>query len=918
MAQISSGIGLVSGINYQTLIAQLVAIDAQPEQIVQSQITNLQAEQSAFSTLSTQLGGIQELGNKLALPQTFQAATATSSNTGVLSATAAEGAAVGSYNFQVAQLVTTQQDITGGFSSLSSLVGAGSLTIGVGGGQVSSQTLLSQLNGGQGVQRGQFRITDRGGNSAVVDTSDAVTIDDVVKDINSAANISVKATLTNSGIQLTDTSGQTKNDLTVADLQGGTAASSLGIAGNSGGTTGITGTAINTLGLSTQLGSLNDGRGIQINGSKPDFQVNLSDGTNFSVSLAGAQTVGDVLKDINTAGGSKIKATLAPDGRSLQLKDNSGGGGVFSVSALNSSTAAAGLGIQGNAGASTLTGSDVIAGLDSVLVSSLNGGKGISLGQISITDRAGDNSPSIDLSGASSLSDILNLINNNTDGVKVNASLNSAGTGIQITDTSGGSGNLVISDVNSTTAAALGIAGTFSTDTTGAVGGNLHRQYISNSTQLTKLGGGQGVNLGTISITNSAGASARINLATGSINTVGDVINAINNAHTGVAATLNTTGNGILLTDTADGPGKLKVSDVNGTAAADLNLSGTASGTTIDGAFQKTITVTSTDTLANVQNKINSLGFGVTAQLVNDGSSTNPYRLSLTSTNSGAAGQVIIDGGTTNLNPTTLVQGQDAAVFLGSGASAQPLLITSSTNQLSNVIKGVTINLVGASSQPVTLNISTDPSAISQDLSTFVFQFNTLTAQIGTFSAFNTNTFTGSLLLGNNTSNQITSSLYGIVNDVVNGAGQYKTLADVGITINNDGSLNFNSDKFNTAYAANPTAVQNLFSQAKTGLGNVIANAVTNLTDPVNGLITLQNNTLQSQIKGDTSYFNQLATVVAQQKQLLTSQFASLESNLATLQSQSQALGAFSSAQAAATASSSSSSSSKSSSSTGG
>ena len=70
---------------------------------------------------------------------------------------------------------------------------------------------------------------------------------------------------------------------------------------------------------------------------------------------------------------------------------------------------------------------------------------------------------------------------------------------------------------------------------------------------------------------------------------------------------------------------KLTVTDLNGgTAAADLNIAGTATGTTIDGAEQKTITVTATDTLASLQTKINQLGFGVTANIVNDGSSGSP------------------------------------------------------------------------------------------------------------------------------------------------------------------------------------------------------------------------------------------------------------------------------------------------------
>ena len=1035
MSGVSSGVGLVSGINYQALINSLISIDKQPEEIVQSQITEVNTEKNAYETLSSELSGIQSIGNDLALPQTFQAATTSSSNPNALTATAAEGAAVGSYQFQVAQLVTTQQSISAGFANATSApIGAGTITIEEGGGEVSSQTALSQLNGGLGVQRGQFRITDGSGNSSIIDTTGDVTLDDVIKQINSATNISVKASLGNQNIILTDNSGGA-GDLSIQDLGGGTAAASLGIAGSDSG--GLTGSNIYSIGNSTQLGSLNDSRGVgitsldqlnsssllstlndgagvtangtladfkvsladgssfsvtlgasstlgqvisAINGaggtkitasiapngrglqlvdnttgtktfgvtalnsssaasqlgilttgtggvidgsplSAADFQVNLSDGTNFKVALGSAETIGDVISAINSAGGSKITASIGSDGQSLQLQDNSGGSGSFTVAALNGSSAASNLGLTTAASGNVISGAAIQSGLDSVLVSSLNGGNGVPLGTIQVTDRNGDVS-TVNLAGAKSVSDLISLFN--SQAVKVNASLNSSGTGIQLTDTSGGAGPLAVSDLTSTTAASLGINGSFNASSVSSK--NLQRQYISANTALSQLNGGQGIEFGSFSIVNSAGAQSTINLNPTTFNTVGDVLNAINSARAGVTASIDSTGNGILLTDVAGGPGKLKVTDLNGTSAADLNIAGTASATTIDGAFQTSITVSGNDTLTNLQSKINNLGIGVTAQIVSDGSATNPYRLVLTSENSGQAGRFIINGGTTNLNATTLVQGQDAAVLLGGGGgSSQPLLVTSSTNTLTNVIKGVTVNLTGASSQPVTLTVTSDPTGVENDLANFVTQFNTVTTQIGTFTQFNTNTNQGGLLLGDPTTNQIQSILSNLITNTVSGTGKFKTLADVGITIDGNAQLTFDSNTFEAAFATDPNAVQSLFSQVKTGLGTQIANAGSQLTDPINGIITLQQNTLTTRVQNYTQYFNQLNALVNQQQQLLETQFANLESTIASLQSQSSVLSALNATQAAAASSasstpassSSSSSSSGSSSSTG-
>jgi flagellar hook-associated protein 2 len=917
VAQITSSIGLISGINTGQIIDELIAIDSEPVTLLNTEISSAQAVKTAYQDLETQLSSIQTVGNALALPQTFKSSTASSSDTSVLTATTGTDAAVGTYQFQVSRTVTTQQSISEGFAdSSNALVGAGTITLEQGGGEASSETALSQLNGGAGVSRGQFRITDRSGNSATIDTSDAVTLDDVVNKINTALGISVHAAVTDHGLVLTDQTGKTTSNLIVQDLSGGTAAKDLGIVSSVASNT-LTGTSINYLSTATAVSQLNDGNGIRTTtAGQNDFTVTVSDGTQINVSLAGAKTVGDLLNIINTAGGSKLKASIAPDNASIRLSDTSGGSGSFTITAQNNSQAAADLGL-GAASGNTITGRDLIAGLDSVLVTSLQGGSGLALGTISITDRAG-HSGTINLSGTTSFSDILNAINNNTDGVQVTASLNASGTGLQIQDSSGGSGNLVIGDVSSTTAADLGIAGTFDTSTPTVDGANLQHQYVSQNSLLSTYNAGNPVSLGQFKITNSAGATATVDLGAGTFNTLGDVIRLINAKNIGVTASINANGNGLLLTDTAGGANKLKVTDLGGTTAADLNIAGTATGTTIDGAMQKTITVTSTDTLSTLQTKINQLGFGVTASIINDGTGATPYRLSLTATNSGAAGRVLIDTGATGLNVRNLVDAQDAAVFMGGSDGNQPLLLTSSKNQLANVIKGVTINLAGASSSPVTLSVTSDPSGVVTQLQSFVTDFNSLVGKIDTDTKFDTTTNAGAVLLGDATAQQISQSMYDVLNTVVQGAGQYKTFADIGITINADAStssptLNFDQSKFDEAFANDPTAVQKLFTQATTGLGNVLSNAVDKLTDPVNGVITLQNQSIDTRVQGYQNRITELNAILAEKRTQLETQFANMETTLAQLQSQQSILNAFNNAKTTTTSTSGTSSSSSSS-----
>jgi flagellar hook-associated protein 2 len=906
MAAITSSVGLISGINTGAIVDQLIAIEQQPVTNLEARIATNDAVQSAYNGFSTQLGSLQSIGQALELPTTFAATTATSSNTGALTATTSTGAAVGSYQFQVAQLVSSQQSISNGFASSSALAGAGNLTITLGGGGLASQTTLAQLNGGAGVPQGQFRITDRSGNTAVIDASSAVTLDDVVQQINTADNINVHASIQGNQLVLTDESGGTGN-LSVQDVGDSTTADALGITGSVASNT-LTGTDINTISGNTSLALLNDGRGVGTNGGAADFAVTLGDGSVVDVSLGAATNLGDVVKAINTAGGSKLSASLDTANNSIVLTDNSGGAGTLSLAALNGSEAAQDLGLTGAASGHTLQGKTVLASLDSTLVSSLHGGSGVPLGNITITDRNNVTS-TVDLAGAGSVQDIINDINTATGG-NVTASLNAAGNGIQLTDNSGGTGSLIVGDVNSTTAASLGLAGTFNSNTVN--GGDLHTQFISDSTLLSAYNGGAGVPAGSFTITAASGATATIDTTTGTFNTVGDIISAINAKGIGVKASINADGNGILLTDNSTGSGHLKVADLNGgSTATDLQIAGTATANTIDGSLQKTIAVSSTDTIADVQQKIATLGFGVSANLIDDGSDSNPEHLSFTAFNSGTNGKFVIDGGTTNIATQTLVQAQNAAVFYGgSGNGANPLLITSDSNQITNVIPGVTLTLTGVSSSPVTLSVARDTTGIVNKLQNFTTTFNAIVTQLNTDTAFDASTNQAGLLLGDSTAQEIQSELYVALESAVQGAGQYHTLADIGFSFGNDGAISFDSSAFQSAYAADPTAAENLFTQQNTGIGALIDSSMTKLVDPVSGVITLSNSTLTDQNDNFQTSITELNALIANKKSQLEEQFANMEQVLAGLQSQQSALSSLSGVSSSSSSSKSSSSSS--------
>jgi flagellin-like hook-associated protein FlgL len=130
-----------------------------------------------------------------------------------------------------------------------------SLSVGENGGNTAAElgvqtlalsTPLSQLNNGQGVQTAggaapDFQITASDGSTFQVSVSNAVTVQDVINDINTAAGPKITASLatTGSGIVLTDSSGGT-GPFTVTPLNASNAAADLGLTTAASGNT-ITG-----------------------------------------------------------------------------------------------------------------------------------------------------------------------------------------------------------------------------------------------------------------------------------------------------------------------------------------------------------------------------------------------------------------------------------------------------------------------------------------------------------------------------------------------------------------------------------------------------------------------------------------------------------------------------------------------------
>jgi flagellar hook-associated protein 2 len=925
MGAISATTGLSSGINISGTISQLMAIDSQPVTALQNTDTTLTNQETALAQLSALLLGVQNDTQNLGKSATYASQTATSSNPNALSASVTGTPTAGTYQYTPLRMAQTQQYLSAGLQSSTAALGGGSLTFRFGS-TVNQGVSLAEINGGQGFSPGEIRITDRSGASAVINLTNAQNINDVVQDINSAGTINVTASTQDGQIVLTDNTGQTVSDLKVQEVNGGTTAASLGLAGIDVAADSATGQNILRLASGLSLSALNDGAGVQINTALPDIQYTLHDGTTGTIDLApiipGGSTVdnpttlGDVIQQISTQSGGKLQVSVASDGQHLVVTDTTAAAnpsGTLTISNETGSTAASDLGIAVNAASSgSVTGKQIIGGLQTVLLSSLNGGQGLGgLGYMKLTDGKG-NSINVNLTGTVTLQDVVNAINGQisaqngaqpSQAVGITAEVNAAGDGIQLLDTSGGSGPLTAANSDSaddggsdglSTAVKLGLAtaSAAGSSSSGVLnGGDLHLQTVSRNTLLSAYNGGAGVAQGSLQITDSAGNISTIKV-TSSMQTIGDVIDAINRGTTGVHAAINSTGDGIVLTDVAHGTGTLSVTEGSSTTAHDLNLLSpetTVAGTqTINGATTRTITLKAGDTLTDLQNDINNLGGGLTAGILTAAGS-NPYRLSLTSTQSGDAGNLVVDtSGISGLALQELAHGQNALLALGNiggSASSAPVVVSSSSNTFSGVLPGVSLTVQGATGTPVSITVGNDGSNIATSLQSLVTDYNSFRTQLGTDTAYNTTTETGAVLTDDSSALQLDEQLSQLVSNSFSSSGPVQSLADVGITVQSDGTLSFNQSQFDAVWASNPAAVQQFFTAATTGVSARFNTLITQLGGTTGSLLSARINALKQQISDNQSTISQMNQRLNDEQNRLYTSFYNMDLTIGKLKS---------------------------------
>ena len=131
MATISSP-GVGSGLNVNSIITQLVAIERAPLTKLETEAKALETKLSTYGKVKSSISALRDAASALTRADTWTRTTGASGNPGAVSVTTGANTKPSNYSIQVNAIAATQSNATGVFASADAFVGEGTLTIELG------------------------------------------------------------------------------------------------------------------------------------------------------------------------------------------------------------------------------------------------------------------------------------------------------------------------------------------------------------------------------------------------------------------------------------------------------------------------------------------------------------------------------------------------------------------------------------------------------------------------------------------------------------------------------------------------------------------------------------------------------------------------------------------------------------------
>jgi flagellar hook-associated protein 2 len=306
-------------------------------------------------------------------------------------------------------------------------------------------------------------------------------------------------------------------------------------------------------------------------------------------------------------------------------------------------------------------------------------------------------------------------------------------------------------------------------------------------------------------------------------------------------------------------PTSVRVDRLDGTAPQDLTTDGTLSGL-VDA----------------INDPANKTGLSATAVQVSPGQ----YRLLVESTATGAAGDFTLTDAATGgplLGGQTVRAGRDAQITLGSS-----ITITSASNTIKDVAPGVSLTLAPDASGSSDVTVTRDAKTVSGKVKGLVDAVNDILSSIDALTAYDPTNQTTGKLSGESSVRELRGAL---LDRVFPADGS--SLASLGIQTDRSGKLVFDQTAFESAYAADPAAVEARFTTPGTGfvdrLHSLSDRASNSLTGTLTQTITGRKDAIRT-LNDDIADWD---TRLQLRRDTLTRQYTALEVALGQMNSQS-------------------------------
>jgi flagellar hook-associated protein 2 len=313
----------------------------------------------------------------------------------------------------------------------------------------------------------------------------------------------------------------------------------------------------------------------------------------------------------------------------------------------------------------------------------------------------------------------------------------------------------------------------------------------------------------------------------------------------------------------------------------------------IDGTNSVAFDVTD-KSLADIAALINDNVSQVTASVISTGTG---YRLSVIrkdtgySTETAAEAFQVVQGA--GLGLATTQEAQNASVYVDG------LQITRQTNTITNAIPGVTLNLTAQSNLDTSVNFVRDTSSATTKINSFITAYNDVVTLLNQQLRPNADTAASNNAMAGTFLNSLQRDMHNLLTAKVNSTGAVQTLADLNVSLQDDGTLALDKLAFQSKFAdmvdANPEAANQIFTDSTKGLGALVTKLVdrqvegSTVTLPdgkklfVDGALNAETKLLQDNIKTLDSTVATWQVRLDQERARLTASFTAMESIISRL-----------------------------------